>query len=77
MASDEVFAYVKQAISPEVGHFLAPGIFGRDSLGDTSYPISSSRPCGFRQEDLFMFLQYISLCKSCDAGEGPFFASGA
>ena len=26
----------------------------------------SSRPCGFRQEDLFYVSPYISLCKACD-----------
>ena len=25
-----------------------------------------SRPCGFRQEDLFMFFSFISLCKADD-----------
>ena len=32
----------------------------------------SSRPCGFR----FMFLPYMSLCKTCDPGEGPFLPQG-
>ena len=30
------------------------------------------RPCGFRQEDFFMFSLY-SLCKTCDLHFGPFF----
>ena len=32
----------------------------------------SSRPYGFRQEDVFMF-PYISLRKTCDPGAGHFF----
>ena len=46
--------------------------FGRGSLGDTSYPISSSRSCGFRQEDLFMFLQYIAYVNHVMPGRGHF-----
>ena len=33
------------------------------------------RPCGFRQEDFFMF-PYISLCKKCDPGAGHFWPQG-
>ena len=36
----------------------------------------SSRPCGFRQEDFFHTSPYISLCKTCDPGVGPFLALG-
>ena len=35
-----------------------------------------SRPCGFRQEDFFIF-PYISLCKKCDPpGAGAYLAQG-
>ena len=72
-------AYVKQ-VTPGVGHFWPQGYnwtkFRRGSLGDASYPISSSRPCGFRQEDLFMFIMHISLYKTCDPGEGLFSPPG-
>ena len=35
-----------------------------------------SEPCGFRQEDFFMFT-YTSLCKTCDPRAGPLPASGS
>ena len=37
-----------------------------------------SRPCGFRQEDFFIFLPIykVSLCKTRDPGMGPFLAQG-
>ena len=36
-----------------------------------------SRPCGFRQEDLFMFPYIISLCQTCDPlGWGHFQPQG-
>ena len=34
-----------------------------------------SMPCGVRQEDFFRFT-YISLCKTCDPGVGPFLPQG-
>ena len=35
-----------------------------------------SSPCGFRQEDFFHVAPYISLCKTCDPGLGPFWPQG-
>ena len=36
-----------------------------------------SRHCGFRQEGVFVFSLYISLCKTCDPRAVPFLAPGA
>ena len=36
-----------------------------------------SMPYGIRQEDFFNVFPYISLCKQCDPGVGPFLAPGA
>ena len=35
-----------------------------------------SRPYGFRQEYFFQIFPYISICKQCDPGVGPFLAQG-
>ena len=35
-----------------------------------------SGPCGFRQEYFFHISPYISLCKTCDPGAGPFWPQG-
>ena len=34
------------------------------------------KPYGFSQEDFSTFFSYISLCKTCDPGAGPFLAPG-
>ena len=46
-------------------------IFISSGMLQTKY--QGSRPCGFRQEDCFMF-PYISLCKTCDPRTGPFWS---
>ena len=35
------------------------------------------KPYGFGQEDVFNVFPYISLCKQCDPGAGPFLTPGA
>ena len=64
-----------------VGPFLARGAqlikLGRgpldDATFDTKYQVS--RPCGFRQEDFFMFSLYANV-KHVTPGAGPFLVLG-
>ena len=37
---------------------------------------TDSRPYGFRQEHFFYVFPYISLCKTCGPGTGPFLPQG-
>ena len=56
------FPYIslcKTCDPPEQAHFLTKGHnlnkLGRGPLGDATYYISSSRPCGFRPENFLSF----------------------
>ena len=72
-------AYVKH-VTPGAGHFWPQGYhwnkLGIGLLGDALYQNQGSRHFGFRQEYFFHVSPYISICKTCDPGEGSFFASG-
>ena len=83
MGSDNVFHHISlcKTCDPRCGAILNPRgmiltilVEGHQVMLHTKYQDSS--PYGFRQEDFFMFY-YISLCKTCDPGMGPFFATGA
>ena len=60
--------------------FVAPGHnlnkHGSGPPGDATTKYHGSMPCEFRQEG-FICLTYISLCKICGPGAGPFLAPGA
>ena len=73
-----LLAYEKH-VTPGEGHFWPQGDnlnkLGRSPLGDATYKYHGFRTYGFRQEYLNVF-PYISLCKTCDSGAGPFLDQG-
>ena len=62
-------------------HFWPPAHnlnkLGRGPLGDATYQYQGFRSEDFRQEDFFQCFPYISICKQCDPGAGPFLVKGA